>query len=290
MKRNTQKINRYAIFAIGLILTLGFVFPVLASEINAENVIRYVNEAREKEGLQKLTVSEKLNEVAMAKVNDMVANKYFAHTSPKGFNPWHWFELVGYDYKYAGENLAINFVTAEAQQLAWMNSPTHRKNILNVNYKEIGVAVAAGEVDNTMGIIAVQEFGTLAYPGKAENDNNDFAPANDNVLPDTTRFVPAVLSVGDNKADDKELKDFIEEGGGQKSNFFWLVLFGLMVLPILIVQVVFVGKFMGISWLEAVIQKSYKTAREKNSQKYFRKLKVRDYGEYSLIKVKTIRA
>ncbi|MFZ2226683.1 MAG: CAP domain-containing protein, partial [Candidatus Moraniibacteriota bacterium] len=199
MKKTTQKINSIALVIVSLMLTLGFVPMTWASEINAENVIRYVNEARSKEGLLELATSEKLTEVAKAKVNDMVTNHYFAHTSPAGLTPWHWFETVGYDYRYAGENLAINFITAESEQAAWMNSPTHRKNIMNVNYQEIGVAVAAGEVNGTLGIIAVQEFGTLTHPG-AGSDKKDFAPVKDKALPDTTKFVPTVLSTGDQKA------------------------------------------------------------------------------------------
>jgi uncharacterized protein YkwD len=297
MKKNSQKINRYATIAISLILALGFVSLAQASEINAENVIKLVNEAREKEGLQKLTVSEKLNEVATAKVNDMVANKYFAHTSPKGLNPWHWFELVGYDYKYAGENLAINFITAEAQQAAWMKSPTHKKNILNVNYSEIGVAVAAGEVNGTMGIIAVQEFGTLAHPGKAGSDSKDFAPASDKALPDTTRFVPTVLSTGDQKVASEDLKNFGEKSSGQKSNlfsaneannFFWLVMLAVIILPIAIVQIVFVGRFVNIPWFEAVLQKSHVPASMHSTREYFRKLRVKNYGKYQIVKVRRV--
>ncbi len=295
MKQNTQKLNKYAITTISLILALVFVSPVLASEINADNVIRYVNEARQKEGVPELAVSEKLTEVATAKVNDMVAQHYFAHTSPAGITPWHWFELKGYDYKYAGENLAINFTTAEAEQTAWMNSPTHRKNILNSNYNEIGVAVAAGEVNGTMGIIAVQEFGSLAHPG-AGSDKKNFAPVKDKALPDTTKFVPTVLSTGDQKIDEN-LKKISEEITGQKNNWslqngagnmFWLVIFALMVLPLAIVQIVFVGKHLGLPWFREVVRKNYETANFGSPQEYFRKLKVKNYGKYQIVRVRIV--
>lgn len=296
MKQNKQKINRHALATISLILFFGFILTAQASEINAENVVKYVNEARVKEGLRKLTVSEKLTEVATAKVNDMVANKYFAHTSPKGFNPWHWFELSGYDYKYAGENLAINFITAEAQQEAWMKSPTHKKNILNVNYSEIGVAVAVGEVNGTTGIIAVQEFGTLAHPGKAGSDSKDFASAKDKTLPDMSKFIPTVLSTGDQKVS-KELKDFGEKISGKKTdlfladktnNFFWLVMFAVIILPIAIVQVVFMGKLIGASWFRVIIQKSYAPVSMRSTREYFKKLRVKNYGKYQIVKVRRV--
>lgn len=270
-------------------MALVFARPVLASEINADNVIKYVNQARAKDGLSELAVSEKLTEVAEAKVNDMVAHNYFAHTSSAGLTPWHWFELVGYDYKYAGENLAINFTTAEAQQAAWMNSPTHKKNILNINYSEIGVAVAAGEVNGTMGIIAVQEFGTLAHPG-AGGDSKNFTSVKDTALPDTTKFVPTVLSTGDRKIDEN-LKKNGEEITRQKNSWslqdgagkmVWLVIFTLMVLPLAIVQIVVVGKQMGLPWFRSIASSG--------TREYFRKLKVKNYGKYQIVRVRVVGA
>ncbi len=278
-KQNNNN-NKLALSILSLIFVLSFASPVLASEINIENVVKYVNEARTKKGIKELRVSEKLNEVAQAKVNDMVAHNYFAHTSPAGLNPWHWFELVGYDYKYAGENLAINFITAEAQQSAWMKSPTHRKNLLNINYTEIGVAVAVGEVNGSMGIIAVQEFGSLAHPG-AKSDNKNFAPIKNNTLTDNAKFTPAVLSVGNNKLENITEKNVFEQkntwslqdGAG---DVFWLVLVSLTILPIIVVQI------------SAVVQKGYESKHVNNTREYFRKLKVRDYGKYQIIKVKIV--
>ena len=281
MKKTTQKINSIALVIVSLMLTLGFVPMARASEINAENVIRYVNEARSKEGLLELATSEKLTEVAKAKVNDMVTNHYFAHTSPVGLTPWHWFETVGYDYRYAGENLAINFITAESEQAAWMNSPTHRKNIMNVNYQEIGVAVAAGEVNGALGIIAVQEFGTLTHPG-AGSDKKDFAPVKDKALPDTTKFVPTVLSTGDQKAGESldKLGEKITAPSGDWTmldgvgSIFWLLLCVVAILPLMIVQLVSFGRLVNLP----------------KSREYFRKLKVRNHDKYRVIKVRVVGA
>jgi hypothetical protein len=69
----------------------------------------------------------------------------------------------GYAYKAAGENLAINFTDAKEQQSAWMESKTHRANILNANYREIGVAVVEGKIDGQHSIVTVQLFGTPLY-------------------------------------------------------------------------------------------------------------------------------
>lgn len=130
-----------------------------ASEITADMVIKLTNKAREKAGVAVLVKNELLEEAAERKARDMVENDYFAHVSPAGKSPWNWIQDAGYDYRFAGENLAINFTDAEKEQEAWMDSPSHRKNILNPDYKEIGVAVRRGVIDGQETIVTVQEFG-----------------------------------------------------------------------------------------------------------------------------------
>ncbi|MDQ1284307.1 MAG: hypothetical protein QG620_655 [Patescibacteria group bacterium] len=183
------------------ILAFAFVFflmagPALASEITSANVIRFVNESREAQGFSKLSEDGNLARAAQDKLDDMIKNNYFAHTSPSGTAPWHWFEKNKYDYRYAGENLAINFLTAEEQHKAWMNSPTHRKNILNANYQEIGVAVAAGEINGQTAIISVQEFGRkVGAADIVDGEKNFSGQGNKNLIEEGKEIVPSVLSV-----------------------------------------------------------------------------------------------
>ncbi|PJA86889.1 MAG: hypothetical protein CO141_02375 [Candidatus Moranbacteria bacterium CG_4_9_14_3_um_filter_42_9] len=161
MGKQTQKSLKLAILAvfIGVFALVGLI-PVIASSITDSNVIKLVNEARAKKGLEALQENPKLSAAAQAKAQDMLKNDYFAHNSPSGKTPWYWMEKSGYDYKYAGENLAMNFTSAEEEQKAWMKSASHRKNILNANYQEIGVAVAEGKIDGESTIVAVQMFGS----------------------------------------------------------------------------------------------------------------------------------
>jgi len=150
---------------IQLVIFLGMVIfslsfqAVSASEIEKKNVIDLTNYSRIKNGLDVLMENAKLNEAAMQKAQDMFQNNYFAHTSPQDITPWVWFEKVKYEYKYAGENLAINFKNAEDEHEAWMESETHKKNILNPKYQEIGVAVQRGIIDGKAALVAVQLFG-----------------------------------------------------------------------------------------------------------------------------------
>ncbi|MDO9231037.1 MAG: CAP domain-containing protein [bacterium] len=183
------------VVAIAIIFFI-FAVPIMASEINPEKVIQLVNIAREKEGLVPLSQSEALSKVANDKLNDMINNSYFAHTSPSGKTPWHWFENENYEYQFAGENLAINYTSAEEQQVAWMKSPTHRKNILNVDYKEIGVAFGAGEIDGRMSLLVVQEFGSRAgVAGASKNGENFIMQKSSDLLERGAGILPQVLAV-----------------------------------------------------------------------------------------------
>ena len=154
------------------ILILACVFSInnaKASDISAENVIKLVNDARTSENVGVLIENPELMAAAESKAQDMIDHDYFAHVSPAGKTPWDWINAQGYDYRYAGENLAINFTDAQDQQQAWMNSPLHRKNILNPDYKEIGVAVKSGVIEGHQTIVTVQEFGTQMAQAMAED-------------------------------------------------------------------------------------------------------------------------
>ena len=148
-----------ALFGIGILFFLSFQC-VSASEITPKKVIELVNASRIMNNLDPLIENEKLSSAAAKKVQDMIANDYFAHTSPQKITPWYWFKNAGYDYKYAGENLAENFLSAEKQHQAWMDSRTHKENILNRNFKEIGAAVVKRNIGGDDSFIAVQFFGT----------------------------------------------------------------------------------------------------------------------------------
>ncbi len=136
-----------------------------ASNITPTRVLELTNQKRAEQGLAPLNINDKLNESAQRKAGDMFAFNYWAHVSPSGRNPWSFFQEVSYKYIYAGENLARDFMSSEAVVDAWMNSPTHRDNILNGNYKEIGLSVVNGTLNGVETTLVVQHFGAPSDTG-----------------------------------------------------------------------------------------------------------------------------
>ncbi len=127
---------------------------------SAQQIIDLTNAKRVQNGLGPLTYNGQLAAAAAAKAQDMFSVNYWAHNSPLGRTPWSFITGAGYRYIYAGENLARDFNDAGSVVDAWMNSPSHRENILDANFKEIGVAVASGKLTGVDGILVVQMFGT----------------------------------------------------------------------------------------------------------------------------------
>jgi len=131
-------------------------------------LVNLTNEDRAETNLPVLSRSEVLTEAARLKAEDMAKNGYFAHTSPEGITPWHWFMEAGYVFTNAGENLAVNFVDSEDVNQAWLDSPGHRANILSSNFTEIGIATAEGQYKGRDTIFVVQLFGRPALSPLAQ--------------------------------------------------------------------------------------------------------------------------
>lgn len=147
---------------------------VFSSAITAPNIVLLTNQTRREIDLPALNIDEKLAMAAQAKADHLVANQYFAHTSPDGLSPWHWIKTYGYDYRSAGENLAVFFNSAEDVTSGWIASPTHRANIVSDRFTEIGVGVAQGTYDGYPAIFVAQMFGhELDEPTTESTSSNE---------------------------------------------------------------------------------------------------------------------
>jgi len=149
--------------------TEGFLVADLIARQTSENflaavvpgeIIALTNDERAQNGAGALTENTQLDAAALAKAKDMALNGYFAHVGPDGKTPWEWITGAGYQYSYAGENLAVRFVDSQDVVNAWMASPTHRENIVKPVYTQIGVGVAEGLYDGQPATYVVQYFGT----------------------------------------------------------------------------------------------------------------------------------
>jgi len=170
---NNQKaklLHTESILALIILLFFGQIlinhFPYLganvlgyASQISTDEIVRLTNEKRSNDGDVQVAYSPLLSAAAKAKGEDMLAKGYWAHVAPDGTQPWKFFSNVGYKYKYAGENLAKDFPSAQAAVDAWMASPSHKDNLLSTKYDEIGVAVVEGNLNGVDTTIIVQLFG-----------------------------------------------------------------------------------------------------------------------------------
>jgi uncharacterized protein YkwD len=235
ISQKTEKTHKKALItevAMSLMLfSIFFTASAQASDITADNVIKLVNKARISAKVAELTTNNLLQKAAEQKAQDMIDENYFAHVSPQGKTPWDFIENSGYDYLYAGENLAINYKNADDQQKAWMNSELHRKNILNPEYQEIGVAVKSGKIDGQVTTITVQEFGAkmpkvVAVPVTAQSP-----PIKENVAGLQSVVTPQAKTALElpNKID---IKTFFKNN--PMTAIGWMSAFGLAIMIIVV--------------------------------------------------------
>lgn len=223
---NTHKKAIVAEIFISLAMLAIFFAPLVkASDITVDIVIKLVNNARKSANVAVLKKNDILQKAAEEKAQDMIDNNYFAHISPQGKSPWSWINKNNYDYRYAGENLAINFTSAEDEQKAWMDSTTHKKNILNENYDETGVAVKQGVIDGQKAIVVVQMFGKQMQENIATKNVSESSIDNTDITEAESGKVAGV-------SDEMSLSVFFKNNS--PTLIGWFSAFGLAIVLILI--------------------------------------------------------
>lgn len=134
----------------------------ISFSITQDELLLDTNSAREENGLPVLSLNTKLSQAAKEKAGYMFSHNFWAHFAPDGTTPWFFIKNSGYDYLYAGENLAKGFTSSKDIVNAWMNSPSHRENLLSSKYKDIGFAVVEGQLLGEDTVLVVQMFGAPA--------------------------------------------------------------------------------------------------------------------------------
>jgi len=143
---------------LALAQSLNAAFPVrqtanvaYPSQLERE-IFHCTNEVRQRNGVRPLTWENCLRDVARSHSADMLVKNYFSHNSPGGRSP-HERIMAGcrFPISMTGENIWMSsgYQSRDTRTLAriivdnWMSSPGHRKNLLNPEYTDIGIGVAA---------------------------------------------------------------------------------------------------------------------------------------------------
>lgn len=150
------------IFSSFLLSSLQSRFPAvlgISYDITPVDLLNVTNKVRQENGLSVLSLDSELSQAASNKAADMFAKDYWAHVAPDGTTPWVFIKNSGYEYLYAGENLARGFSNTSDVVNAWMASPSHRDNMLSSNYADVGFAISSGNLTGSETVLVVEMFG-----------------------------------------------------------------------------------------------------------------------------------
>ena len=181
-KGNNYKPSLFEYTSLSALLALGIIFFVSSVAVNrfvtttsqgaavySSVLVDLTNKARGQNNESTLTLSDRLTNAAQMKADDMANKQYFAHTSPEGITPWYWFQQAGYEFIYAGENLAVDFTESGDVEKAWLASPKHRENIVDPRFTEIGIATKTSFWQGRETTFVVQLFGAPSRVAAAVN-------------------------------------------------------------------------------------------------------------------------
>jgi uncharacterized protein YkwD len=118
-----------------------------------------VNAVRRRAGVPALRSDGTLDRAAQAHAQDMLARSYFAHKSPEGASVRERSRARGYEWRKIGENIAEGQISVDEVVDTWMDSPGHRRNLLDPGFTELGVGLALGRSGGRYRTVWVQNFG-----------------------------------------------------------------------------------------------------------------------------------
>lgn len=119
----------------------GGVTPVGPAARYAERIVALVNTARAKAGCSPVRVDSRLRGAAQGHADDMADRDYYAHNNPEGRDAGDRMEAEGYNWRTWAENIHRGPRDPGRAVRDWLASPGHRKNIVNCEFKDIGVGV-----------------------------------------------------------------------------------------------------------------------------------------------------
>ena len=133
-------------------------------------VLALVNSERAKQNLKPLTLNEKLDTAADRYSKRMADGDFFSHTDQgNGSTMVQRVNQTGYQWTTLGENIAVGQPNPEEVVQAWMNSPGHRRNILNSQFTHMGLGYFFKNPDG--GQIRYRHYWTQVF-GAGESDSS----------------------------------------------------------------------------------------------------------------------
>ncbi len=215
----------YTIISAILLIVLSPISSVrintLLANLTQKLIVQEVNPVRESYGFLRLETNEKLTKAAQMKAQDMIKRDYFDHLGPEGETPWSWLEKADYEYAAAGENLAMDCNDPVILLDAWMNSPTHARNILNGYFTDIGIGIAEGNIGGRKTTVVVMFLGrerTVSL-GMASNISEEYQKI---ITSETESVKPQTLFIAKEEVKPEEplVVRVVEEEDLYKENLF----------------------------------------------------------------------
>jgi uncharacterized protein YkwD len=136
-------------------------------------VVCLINRQRSSRHLPALSEQTQLQRSAQGWTNTMVTHNSFTH----GTAFWTRIQATGFDWQFAGENIASGFATPRDVVTAWMGSQGHCRNILDPQYASVGTGISSRPVAGVASGPATwtQDFGTTLTQ---HAPSGNWAPAN----------------------------------------------------------------------------------------------------------------
>ncbi len=160
----------------------------IAQNITEQELVEQTNQQRQNAGLRPLQENAQLSAAARDKAEHMLQQGYWDHYGPDGTTPWSFIKEHGYEYQYAGENLAKGFQTSNGVTAGWLSSPGHRDNLLDGGYQHIGIGTADGYLDGEQTTVVVAMYGTTRLQSGVTTVRG--GSNNGMVLPATQTYTP----------------------------------------------------------------------------------------------------
>lgn len=223
------------VLAVILLPAEAYVMPDIVA-IEELKVVMLTNNLRVNAGIPKLRENAKLSVSAVFKAEDMAEKNYFAHESPDGNRLGFFLAKAGYKYRAAGENLAIGYFDAAEVVSAWKASPTHKANMLDKDFTEIGIGSKGGVYDGAATLYIAEHFGSPDSSGDASTkialiDDDQVAANAKNVLSEKTLSADSRVSwLYKYKTANNILSDTMPFFGYSRTIYLCLIVFFALVL------------------------------------------------------------